>query len=213
MRRVAKIGLAAAVVLMAVGQIAAAQQTSTEHDDDSGPLTIFFVRHGEAAGDVDSRVPLAARGLARAYDLVRVLERIELTHAFSSHTLRSRQTVAPAAESHGLVVTPLPPLGSEVGGVVIDGVSPSRLAIAPLAEALRALPPRSSALVGVNASNLFGILNRLGVPLATASEPCQLGATCVPCLDGSCFPREFDNLWVLIIPDTGEDPTLLWLKY
>ena len=173
MRKVAYIVFSSVVAFTGVGS-AVAQRTTPEYDDDSGPVMIFFVRHGEAAGDTDPRVPLAARGLARAHNLIWMLERIELTHAFSSHTLRSRQAVAPAADFHGLRVTPLPPLGSEVDGVVINGVSPSRFAIAPLAEALLALPSGSSALVGVNASNLFAILNRLGVPLAAASESCEL---------------------------------------
>ncbi len=162
----------------------------------------------------DSRRPLDAKGLARANALVRVLERVSLTHVFSSHTLRARQAVTPAAESQGLVVTPLPSLGSEVGGEVINGTSPSNLAAGPLAEALVALRPGSIALVGVNSDNLFGILNRLGVPLGTALEPCELGATCVPCLDNSCFPRrENDNLWVLVLSRADEEPTLIWLKY
>jgi len=209
MLNVKRVALVCAIALTALAQGVAGQIPTGS--DASNTITIFFVRHGEADPS-DDRIPLDSRGFERAFRLVRVLERVQLTHAFSSHTLRSRQAVRPAAESQGLVVIPLPPLGSELGGYLINDVSPSNLAIVPLTDALRTLPPGSTALVGVNSDNLFGILNGLGVPLGTDNEPCELGRVCVPCLDNSCFPPEFDNLWLLVLSD-GRPRTLQWLKY
>lgn len=211
MRVAARIALTS--LALAVGLPSGGAHQHSPAEDTRRPVTIYFVQHGEVDAE-DPTHPLDAEGLRRADALVNAIGRVSLTHVFASHTLRARQTVTPAAESRGLEVTPLPALGSKVGGEVVDGVSPSTLAIAPLAETLGGLRPGSSALVGVNSNNLFAILNRLGVPLATASEPCELGATCVPCLDNSCFPhREYDNLWVLVRGQDGDEPSLIWLKF
>jgi hypothetical protein len=175
-------------------------------------VRVYFVRHGETDPSQPT-VPLDSMGLRRATELVRVLERVEFTHVFASHTLRSRQAVEPTAASKGLRVVPLPPLGSNVDGTEITGVSPSRLAIDPLAEALGSLPDGSTALVGLNSDNLFGVLHGLGVPLGTSTHLCSLGQACVPCLDNTCFPVEFDNLWILTWARTEGVPELVWLKY
>jgi hypothetical protein len=201
-----------AILLIAVAGFLACAVPGTSASDDARPVVIYLVRHGEVDMD-DPALPLDGRGLERAQALSAVLKRVPLTHVLSSHTLRSRQTVAPAAESHRLAVTLLPALGSEVDGTVIDGVSPSRLAVAPLSEALNSLPPGSVALVGANSDNLFAILNRLGVPLGTSQAPCELGGTCVPCLDNTCFPDEFDNLWILVRSGAERPPALMWIKY
>ena len=119
----------------------------------------------------------------------------------------------PTAASKGLAVVPLPPLGSRVDTVMIGDDSPSRLAIDPLVQALSSVPRGSTVLVGVNGDNLFAILNRLGVPIATDAEPCILGRLCVPRLDNTCFPLEFDNLWVLTVREASGTPELVWLKY
>lgn len=174
--------------------------------------TIYFVRHGEV-NPTDTSFPLDSVGHRRARELVRVFARVELTHVFASHTLRSRQAVEPTATSKRLSVMPLPTLGSRAGTEVIHDDSPSRLAIEPLAAILSGLPGGSRALVGVNGDNLFAILNKLGVPLATGAEPCIVGRLCVPCLDNTCFPLEFDNLWVLTLNGGRRTPELVWLKY
>jgi hypothetical protein len=164
------------VLLALVSGIEAQRRTAS-----SEVTTFYFVRHGE--GDrSDARMPLASRGLERAHRLARVMERVPLTHVFSSHTLRSIEAVEPTAKFHGLEVIELPALGSEVDGEVIHEVSPSDLAIGPLTAALREVTPSSTVLVGVNADNVFAIMNGLGVPLGTDGLPFELAQTYVPYL-------------------------------
>ena len=199
------------LLILGPGRPASAQALA-EGSVQGQATTIYLVRHGEV-NPADTRFPLDSTGHRRARELVRVFARVSLTHVFASHTLRSRQAVEPTAISKGLSVVPLPSLGSSVGAEVIHDDSPSRMAIEPLAEILSSLPSGSRALVGVNADNLFAILNKLGVPVATAAEPCSLGRLCVPCLDNTCFPLEFDNLWVLTLSRARSTPDLVWLKY
>lgn len=191
-------------LLLLIATPVAAQQPTTD-----APVRIFFVRHGEVDA-ADPATPLNARGQQRAAELVRVFDRVGLTHVFASHTLRSRQAVEPTAAAHRLGVVELPPLGTVIEGVAIHGASASRVALGPLADALSKLPAGSVALVGGNGDNLFGIWNRLGVPLEAS---CTLGRACVPCLDNTCFPAEFDNLWILTLRGSGQTPELTWLKY
>lgn len=202
------VGSTIVLALAALSNQGVSQQSANEGGQ--AATTIYFVRHGEVDAS-DPTLPLDARGRERAQRLVRTLERVKLTHVFASHTLRSRQAVEPAAKAHGLDVVPLPPLGSELRGQVISEVSASNLAIGPLADALAALPAGSVALVGVNSDNLFAILNRLGVP-ERSEAPCELGDQCVPCLANTCFPQEYDNLWLLAL-DADRTATLVWLKY
>jgi hypothetical protein len=203
MKRQTRTLLLASLLSLAAALPARAQQPET------APTRIYFVRHGEIDG-TDPAIPLSARGHERAAELVRVMERVRLTHVFSSHTLRSQQAVRPTADAHGLSVTPMPPLGTVIDGHTVTGASASRLAIGPLGDALAGLPPGSAALVGVNGDNLFAILNRLGVPLDAS---CTLGGACVPCLDSTCFPVEYDNLWVATWRGAGQRAELVWLKY
>jgi hypothetical protein len=140
-------------------------------------------------------------------------EEIFLKTVISSHTLRSRQTVAPVAAAHGLDVHEYPSLGSIIDGHTIGDASPSELATGPLAEAIEKLPLGSLVLVSGNSNNLFAIMNRLGVPSANEGNSCSKGLACVPCIDNSCFPVGFDSLWVLILGGAPELHQLIWLKY
>jgi len=82
MRKVAYIVFSSVVAFIGVGS-AVAQRTTPEYDDDSGPVVIFFVRHGEADGELVRRtldneaknerpnVPALGRHLhVRGWDLV-----------------------------------------------------------------------------------------------------------------------------------------------
>ena len=90
-----------------------------------------------------------------------------------------------------------------------------RAPIEPLSTALLQLPPGSVALVALNSENIFAILNRLGVPLASDGQSCALGSMCVPCTDNSCYPRrEFDHLWHLVRDAGRAEPlALVELRY
>ena len=173
---------------------------------------IYFVRHGEHDPSTSNQ-ELTQQGKARAGVFAATVRDIPFSHVFSSHTTRSRQTVEAVAKQRGLSVVQLPKPGSVVEGATMNDKTPAKAAIKPLVEALRLLPPGSTALVGVNSDNVYAILNGLGVRVATSDQPCSLGSTCVPCLDNTCFPRdEFDNLWMLIV-DVGQTPQLVLLRY
>jgi hypothetical protein len=173
---------------------------------------IYFVRHGEHDPSTSNQ-ELTQRGKARAGVFTATVRDIPFSHVFSSHTTRSRQTVEAVAKQRGLSVAQLPKPGSVVEGATMNDKTPAKAAIKPLVEALRLLPPGSTALVGVNSDNVYAILNGLGVRVATSDQLCSLGSTCVPCLDNTCFPRdEFDNLWILIV-DVGQAPQLVHLRY
>jgi len=173
---------------------------------------IYFVRHGEHDPSTSNQ-ELTQQGKARAGVFAATVRDIPFSHVFSSHTTRSRQTVEAVAKQRGLSVVQLLKPGSVVEGATMNDKTPAKAAIKPLVEALRLLPPGSTALVGVNSDNVYAILNGLGVRVATSDQPCSLGSTCVPCLDNTCFPRdEFDNLWMLIV-DVGQTPQLVLLRY
>ena len=185
---------------------------SVAQASNSDVVTIYFVRHGEIERTPGS-ASLSERGLERAADLAKTLEMVNLTQVFSSHTLRSRQAVEQTALSHELGVVELPRLGSMYDGQEIQNLTPSVLAAQPLSKALKDLPIGSTALVGVNSDNVFAIMHNLGVQLGDSINPCELGSNCVPCLRNTCFPAEFDNLWILRLNEQQGETELTWLRY
>ena len=180
--------------------------------DDPAAVTIFFVGHTEMDLSIPS-IPLTAEGVARAAKLVPLFDQVPLTHVFTSHTARSKQTVIAVAEAHNLELIARPALGTPLGSDIVTDRSPSDIAIAPLVSALSSLPSGSTALVAGNSGNLFGIMHGLGVPVATGEEACANGDICVPCIDNTCFPEDFDNLWILTLSETDGSIKLQWLKY
>jgi hypothetical protein len=180
--------------------------------DDPTAVTIFFVGHTEMDLSIPS-IPLTAEGVARAAKLVPLFDQVPLTHVFTSHTARSQQTVIAVAEAHNLELIALPALGTHLGTDRVTNRSPSDIAIAPLVSALSSLPSGSTALVAGNSGNLFGIMHGLGVPVATGEDACASGDICVPCLVNTCFPEDFDNLWILTIAKADGSVRLQWLKY
>lgn len=171
----------------------------------SGPVSaeetrIYLVRHAETEGIHDPRRNLSESGRVRAQALARRLADLEFDYVFSSHTLRSRNTVAPTAEAGGLEVQQFPAPGSESDGELVDYGTATEVAIRPLLAALKSVPAGSTVLVGGNSGNLFAIMAGLGVCVATEVDPCiEDVSSCVPCEDRSCFPmKQHDNLWLVI---------------
>lgn len=202
-------GLAAAVVSLWLLSPMALAQAPPAGDE----LTlIFFVRHAEVDPTLPT-VPLNAAGQQRAADFARSVGSVAFTHVFSSHTTRARQMVEPAARATQLPVRQLPEPGSTVDAIVVSDRTSSRVAIAPLVQALAALPAGSRALVGVNSDNINAILHGLGVPVATPDRPCRDGNSCVACLTNDCAAPRFDQMWILILAPGGTRPTLIELRY
>ena len=173
---------------------------------------IYFVRHGEIDPTLPT-TPLNEAGRLRARAFARTVGSVQFTHVFSSHTSRARQMVEPVAESLRLSIQQWPRPGTRWDTTVVSDHTPSNVAVAPLVEALRALPAGSTALVGVNSDNIYAILHGLGVPTATPASPCSKGSTCVPCLTRACFPGGEDQLWILIIDPAVSLPMLIELRY
>ena len=177
-------------------------------------ISIVIVRHAESDSSQET-APLTAAGLQRAELLAQTLRGVKFTHIFASHTTRARQMVEKIASAHGKSVTQLPAPGSIIDGQPVTDRTSRRAPIEPIATALLKLPPESIALAALNSENIFGILNRLGVPVAPSGQSCAPGSMCVPCTDNSCYPRqEFDHIWhVVLEPGRTEPIALLQLRY
>jgi hypothetical protein len=188
MRRSITLWLAIAAI-----QLSAASQSLAQ----SQTVSIFIVRHAE--GDTSQpTVPLTAAGRQRAEVLAQTLRSVRFTHVFTSHTTRARQTAEPIAAALGLSIVQLPQPGSVFDGKPVTDQTSRRAAIEPVAKALLGLPPGSIALAVLNSENIFAIMNRLGVPVAAAGQPCRPGSMCVQCTDNSCYPKVFDLLWHVV---------------
>ena len=198
------------VALLVVPASAAAQSDPTP----DRRTVIYFVRHGEVEpGGSGGPTVLSEMGKARAKVFAASIRNVRLTHVFSSHTIRARQMVEPAASTRGLAIVQLPQPGSLLNDAPVEDRVPSREAVAPLVAALKSLPIGSKALVGVNSDNIYAILNGLGVPVPAAGVQCPLGDTCVPCLTNECFPGGYDQLWLLIIDAAADRPHLIEFRY
>jgi hypothetical protein len=178
------------------------------------PVSIFIVRHAEIDSS-QTPVLLTAAGRQRAELLVHTLRDVKFTHIFATHTTRTRQMVEGIASAHSLPIVQLPVPGSILDGQSVTDQTSRQAPIQPIADALLKLPPGSVALAALNAENVFAILNRLGVPLAASGQSCAPGSMCVPCTDGSCYPRkEFDQLWHLVRESGRAEPlALVELRY
>jgi hypothetical protein len=126
--------------------------------------------------------------------------------------MRTRQTVEPVAAVRKLQIVQLPAPGSMLDGQLVTDSTSRQAAIEPIANAMLKLPAGSVALVAANSDNIYGILNRLGVPVAATGQKCAVGSMCVPCLTNDCFPGDdVDHLWYLVI-ETGRAKPLMMIE-
>jgi hypothetical protein len=188
--------------LLAILLIAALPAWADTLPGGTSRVSIFLVRHAET-DLAQPTLPLTPIGRQRAELLARTLQPIRFTHAFASHTTRSRQTIESVAETNGLSIVQLPEPGSLLDGQPVTEQTSRRAPIEPIAKALLQLPPGSTALVGLNSENIYAILNKLGVATAAEGATCERGSTCVPCTNNSCFAlNQYDQIWHLVI-DAG----------
>jgi hypothetical protein len=195
-----------ALLLLPVPGLAQSSPVSSE------PTVIYFVRHGEV-DPTSPTFPLSDAGRRRAEVFARTVRDVNFTVILSSHTTRARQMVEPVATERKLAVRQLPLPGTRLDDGIVSDSTPSKVAVAPLLEALRTVPRGSRVLVGVNSDNVYALLHGLGVRVATAESPCVRGATCVPCLTNACFPGGEDQLWILVVAAEPTRPTLIELRY
>lgn len=178
-------------------------------DADGGSVSIIIVRHSEVdASRVNQPViPLSQRGQARAELLAQTLRDLKFTHVFSTHTTRSRDTIAAIAAKQNLAIVQFPEPGSLLYGNRVTDQTPRRAAIEPLSDAVLKLPSGSVVLLSLNSENIYAILNKLGVPAAAPGQSCPSGSMCVPCTDNNCFPREdYDRVWYLVREPSRSKP-------
>ncbi len=200
-------------IVVAIALTVAGLGISVSHAQNQ-TVSIIIVRHPEA-DNKQPTIPLSARGQARAELLIHTLGGVKFTHAFSSHTTRSRQAVERVAAINKLSVVQLPASGSMFDGKPVDDQTTRRAPIEPVSEALLKLPAGSVALVGLNSENIYAILNKLGVPVAASGQSCSPGSMCVPCVSNECYPvKDFDHLWhVVRQPNRPEPLAYLELRY
>lgn len=158
--------------------------------------TIYVLRHAEPDFKDPDR-PLTDMGRARAEKLVAHFARILITHVYSTHTDRTRDTVAPLALARGLPVAQFPPAGSELEGRIVNNRTSEASAIKPMIAALRSLPSGATVVVACNSSNLYPIMAGVGV---RPDASCTAERTdCVPCVTRECFDdKRFDYVWEVV---------------
>jgi broad specificity phosphatase PhoE len=94
----------------------------------SAATTVVVVRHAEKVVEPENRDPaLTEEGAMRAWALVRMLESAYVSSVFSSPFIRTRETLKPLAEAHGLDVQERAPMAieelvAEIHAIETDGV-------------------------------------------------------------------------------------------
>jgi hypothetical protein len=186
--------IAAAVLLNACAGLDSTPQGKT--------TTIYVVRHAEPDFKDPDR-PLTDKGRARAEKLVPHFAGIPITHVYSTHTDRTRDTVAPLARAWGLPVAQFPRAGSELEGGIVNNRTSEASAIKPMIAALRSLPSGATVVVACNSSNLYPIMAGVGV---RPDASCTVDRTdCVPCVTRECFDdKRFDYVWKVISRRDGQ---------
>ncbi|SKH58813.1 Uncharacterised protein [Mycobacteroides abscessus subsp. massiliense] len=160
-------------------------------------VSIYIVEHGLVDMDTPPPWMLNDAGRLHEYAVTAAMDSVALTHVFSSHTLRSRQTVEGVADAHSLPLIQLPQPGSVLDGQIVTDETPREAAVGPVSEALLNLKAGDTALYGGNSENIFAILNKLGVPVV---EGCTSDSVCVPCIDKTCFTvSDLRALWHVTI--------------
>jgi broad specificity phosphatase PhoE len=76
------------------------------------PTTVLLVRHADRQGSADA---LSAAGVARAEELVHVLEKSGISAIYTSEAARTQSTAAPAAAALG--ITPVAISAADVAGL------------------------------------------------------------------------------------------------
>ncbi len=114
------------------------------------PKTIYIVRHAEKLVNEGERDPeLSEAGLARARALPEALEGVQIDEIYTSDFQRTRQTVAPVAETAGLEPLLYDPADAEGTAARLSGSSAANILVAghsntipDLIDALGGPPPR-----------------------------------------------------------------------
>ena len=206
--RISRIPIRTAVVVFIAAHVVSVGEALAQ----TQPVTVVIVHHPETAVTEPPPFPLTQVGRQRAELLVQTFRDIGFTHIFATHTMRTRQTIEPVAAVRKLQIVQLPAPGSMLDGQLVTDSTSRQAAIEPIANAMLKLPAGSVALVAANSDNIYGILNRLGVPVAATGQKCAVGSMCVPCLTNDCFPGDdVDHLWYLVI-ETGRAKPLMMIE-
>lgn len=198
-----------AIVIAVVASVCASPHVQAQQRT----VSILIVRHAEADGSQPT-IPLSSKGRQRAQLLGPTLTGVKFTHLFATHTTRTRQMLEDLSAKHSLPIVQLPVPGSILGGEPVTDQTSRRAPIEPISDALLRLPAGSVAFAALNSENIYAILNRLGVPVAEPGKQCVTGQMCVPCLDNTCFPPEFDRMWYIVLePGRATPVAFVELRY
>lgn len=168
---------AATAALVAAGVLAGCASTRTPSGAaTAGGPTLLLVRHAEKGAD-DPRDPLLTpAGGARAQRLAAELRDAPLVAVYSTDTRRTRATATPAAQAHGLDVTPYDPRDAAALAGELRARHPRGLVL--VVGHSNTLPALAAALCGCTvapmAEHEYGLRYRLHAPSTDA--PARLEA-------------------------------------
>ena len=97
--------LAAAWVVAVVPQPTTAQPAMEGPEVSQEPVVVYLVRHAERASDGTDDPPLSLAGQIRAMGLRQLLGDADLTHIHTTDFKRTRDTIRPLVEKHGVDAT------------------------------------------------------------------------------------------------------------
>lgn len=145
------------------------------------PVTVILVRHAETAGSTNTeRDPaLSDAGKVRAEALARTLGSAGVTHVFCTEFQRTKDTLAPLAAGLELEIAVVPAGDGSVQ-----------------ADALRALPPGSVAVVAGHSNTIPGLVKWLGGEAQDLVDHPRFG--------GMLRHYEHDRLFVVTLPVTED---------
>ncbi len=81
--------------------------------ENTKPTTIILIRHAERGNDGSNDPPLSDEGSKRALKLVEIFSNTGITAIYSSNYNRTKNTVAPLAQSKGLEIKIYEPMKEE----------------------------------------------------------------------------------------------------
>ena len=123
-------------------------------DENTKPVTVFFLRHAEDADTGGNPDPdLTEFGAERADALARLLSKSGVTHFYSSEYARTQSTLRPLAQAIGTTVE------------IVSARKP-----AEQIEKLRALPPGAVAIVAGHSNTIPNLIKTLGGELDELTE-------------------------------------------
>ncbi len=208
--------------------LAAIDAGTSQNDDD---VEIYFTRHAEKMTQLDEQADgsfiavcgeskcaevLNAKGELRAQLLAELFSEAgitgRLTNAFSSHKIRTRQTIEQIAAEAGLTgdIDKIPndgiqefPISNDDGTADATELDPESTSSskAPVIEALLSLPAGSVALVAGHSSDLYDIMAGIGLTDVCLEETVDTCNEDRYPIDEDVKVKNFGDIWKVTLED------------